>query len=126
MDELGIEKYAFYRAGRSVDDTDTGIGAPGYLDYLQARQRLNNMAMTVPVDRPWDAPNADLWDAMTLQEWMDQNMWTEGGKILISADPWWHSASVPSAGRAARRRGPTRRRGGRHRLQRRAGAHSIS
>ena len=37
------------------------------------------MAATVPLDSPWDAPNARELDAQTVETWLDANMKTETG-----------------------------------------------
>jgi len=84
MDDLSIGKYRTHTTGRTVDDTSGDFGKFELLDYLQARERIDNLAKTVPLEDPWNAHDAEIWDAMTLQDWMDQNMYTEGGKALIT------------------------------------------
>ena len=31
----------------------------------------------VPFDAPWKSPEAEKWDTMTVQEWLDKGLWTE-------------------------------------------------
>jgi monoamine oxidase len=45
--------------------------------------RLNRMARTVPLDRPWAAPKARKWDATTVRTWMDRSMATRGGREVL-------------------------------------------
>jgi monoamine oxidase len=37
----------------------------------QAISRMNAMAKTVPVDAPWDAPKAGVWDAQSCRSWLN-------------------------------------------------------
>lgn len=86
MQELNIPGFATYNTGRLVDDSQGSFGILDYLDYEQARRRLDQMSKTVPLDQPWAAQNAMAWDNMTVQNWMDQNMTTDGGKSLIELE----------------------------------------
>jgi monoamine oxidase len=49
--------------------------------------RLNEMAATLPLDRPWEAPNAKELDAQTLGEWITSfwNLPSSGAQQLIGA-----------------------------------------
>lgn len=86
MDELGIGSFPTYSAGDSVDDTDGAFGLNALLDYLGAQARLDALSQTVPLDRPWDAPNAAALDATTVRQWMNANMSTPGGKALLELE----------------------------------------
>jgi monoamine oxidase len=46
---------------------------------------LTQMASTVPVDKPWTAPNALDWDSQTIQTWINQNVTTDGARVLLQA-----------------------------------------
>ncbi len=35
--------------------------------------QLDQMATTVPVDAPWEAPNAEQWESYTLERWVKEN-----------------------------------------------------
>lgn len=83
MGDLGIGKFPTYNTGRAVDDTSGSISALEYLDYLNAIRRINNLSRQVPLSDPWNAPQAAAWDAMTVKDWMDQNMQFDAGKELI-------------------------------------------
>ena len=62
---------------------------PGVADAVVALQRLDDMALTVPADAPYEAPGALELDSQTLQSWIDLNVHTPSGKwameMLISA-----------------------------------------
>jgi monoamine oxidase len=57
---------------------------PGFQEFTFKGLALDPLAATVPVDKPWTAPRAAEWDAMTVQDWGDQNLTTPGGKALLS------------------------------------------
>ena len=101
--EFGLKTVAQGRQGRSVycagqtrtvhGDKIFGLvstsGAPHDLrilpDLLKLEYQLNAMAATVPVDRPWDAPQAAVWDKQTLGDWLDQQIWHARTRILAEA-----------------------------------------
>jgi len=82
---LGIGTYKTYNAGDYVDystvtgrttyasstriPTDPGTANAGYGLY-----QLNEMAKQVPTDAPYTAASAALWDSMTFETWMRQNL----------------------------------------------------
>jgi monoamine oxidase len=53
------------------------------VDFVQAQLRLDRMAKKVPLDRPWDAPDARRWDGMTLETWLQTSMFSRGGRALM-------------------------------------------
>jgi monoamine oxidase len=53
------------------------------LDLGQAQVRLDRLARRVPLEQPWEAPDAGRWDAMTVETWLRRNMFTRGGKALM-------------------------------------------
>jgi monoamine oxidase len=46
------------------------ISPVALLSAAQAITRMNAMAKKVPVDAPWDAPNAAAWDAVSVRAWL--------------------------------------------------------
>jgi monoamine oxidase len=92
--ELGITTFKTFTDGESVylykgrRRTFTGvippIGPAALADLAQAQIRLERMASTVPLEAPWSAARAAKWDAMTLGEWIDQNMATAQAKLLLT------------------------------------------
>ena len=82
--ELKIGMFDTYVKGESVyvyrgnRQPHTGtlppLGPAALADVVQNLTRLDQMASTVPLDAPWQAPNALQWDAMTFGQWLDANV----------------------------------------------------
>ena len=53
------------------------------MDVQQAQTRLNRLARKVPLDAPWEAPNAARLDGQTMATWMRRNMATKSGRMLL-------------------------------------------
>jgi monoamine oxidase len=78
---VGVGTFKTYNAGNYINYT-TGLGAVPSPSLLRipldtgaanagiALARLNQMATEVPPDAPWTAPNAALWDGMTVETWI--------------------------------------------------------
>lgn len=96
VDELGIARFPTYREGRVVDDTSGDFQLPDLLDYRRAQQRLNRLSREVPLDAPWRAPKARAWDAVSVQDWMDRFMFTDGGKALIQLETESALSALPA------------------------------
>jgi len=45
---------------------------------------IDKMAQTVPLEAPYDAPNATQWDSMTVETWAEQNISTLAGRQLFT------------------------------------------
>ena len=45
--------------------------------------QLDQMATTVPVDAPWEAPNAETWESYTLERWIKENSATPGFQAIV-------------------------------------------
>lgn len=81
VQELGIGTFDAFNAGQTVNYMNgqatpySGRIPPGNpLDLLGAQNAittLNNMAATVNTATPWTASSAAKWDAMTVQDWID-------------------------------------------------------
>lgn len=78
---VGVARYPTYNSGKYVDyrngtlatysgriptDTPTGAAEAG-----EAILAIDKRCLTVPLEAPWQAPNAAEWDGMTVQSWMD-------------------------------------------------------
>ncbi|HWC49458.1 MAG TPA: flavin monoamine oxidase family protein [Solirubrobacterales bacterium] len=102
--ELGVGTFPTYDEGRDVmemggrratftDFNDIGIGllrdlskamSPLALaDFEQARIRLDRMAKQVPLEAPWQAPKARLWDGQTFATWVRRNVRTAAARSLF-------------------------------------------
>ncbi len=87
VDELGIETFpaynsgsnAYYAGGRRALYSDTGPtgSAPSdpalLVDLLLAVTQLDALSRRVPVDAPWDAPDAGALDGESLDSWLRRN-----------------------------------------------------
>ena len=92
--ELGIKMFDTYVTGESVyvyqgkRQPHTGtlppLGPTALADVVQNLTRLDQMANTVPLDAPWQAPNAEQWDATTFGQWLDQNVATAEARSLYT------------------------------------------
>jgi monoamine oxidase len=56
---------------------------PVLVELAVTLNTLNQMAATVPVDSPWDAPNAAALDSQTFETWKLDNMQTQEGRDLL-------------------------------------------
>lgn len=54
------------------------------MEAVEAILELNIMAQDVPLDAPWRAAHADLWDAQTVDHWMDRNVTSEGARMWMT------------------------------------------
>jgi monoamine oxidase len=91
--ELGVETFATHVAGSNVLEYRgalqryTGaiprINPAVLVDVEQAQRRLNRLARTVPLEAPWEAPNAAKLDGQTAATWMRRNLGTRGGRMLL-------------------------------------------
>lgn len=53
-------------------------------DIARGRARLEALAASIPLDAPWEHPEAALLDRMTYAEWIDRNLETDFGKWLFN------------------------------------------
>ena len=80
--------FLYYRNGLRLPYGDGPFGAvppdpEGVGEAVVAMQTINSMAAEVPVDAPWKAPNAAEWDGKTWETWLQENVHTEGGRLLL-------------------------------------------
>ncbi len=103
--ELGVAATKTYNTGRNVYyhggvrslyDGAIPIGDPAVAaEVVQATLTLSLMATEVPLDAPWNAPNAAEWDAQTCASWLGanvssqeaRNLLTLGIQAIFSAEP---------------------------------------
>ncbi|HVM39706.1 MAG TPA: flavin monoamine oxidase family protein [Acidimicrobiia bacterium] len=92
--ELGVETYPTPTTGDSILLLDgreyrfagglPKLNPAVLLDYGQAMKRLDRMAAKVPLDAPWNAPDADRLDGQTLESWMRRNVRTGSARKLLA------------------------------------------
>ncbi|XP_060626210.2 amine oxidase [flavin-containing] B [Anolis sagrei] len=51
-----------------------------YLDYNNLWRTMDEMGKEIPNEAPWEAPHAEEWDKMTMQELLDKICWTSAAK----------------------------------------------
>jgi monoamine oxidase len=66
--------------GTTVPNLPAGATA----DLVGAIGKLTAMAATVPVDAPWDAPEAEDWDSQTAKTWLDNNVSDPTARSFLS------------------------------------------
>jgi monoamine oxidase len=102
--ELGVGTFPTYDEGREVlemggkrttysdfervrpellRDLSRAISPLALVDFEQARARLDWMAKRVPLEAPWQAPKARLWDGQTFATWVRRNTRTAGARSLF-------------------------------------------
>lgn len=92
--EFGLATFKTYDSGlnvqyrQSVRTTYSGAVPTGdplaAADVIEAMLTLNMMASAVPLEAPWRAPEAALWDSQTLATWLDANVETDGARALLT------------------------------------------
>jgi monoamine oxidase len=96
MSELGIGRFPtfatgkllFFENGRNTAYTGTVPPASDPVAVIQlgtvTLPALDRMARTVPLDAPYNAPDAATWDAMTADTWAQENISTTEGRKLFA------------------------------------------
>jgi len=64
-------------------DLSRAISPLALIDFEQARARLDRMAKRVPLETPWEAPKARLWDGQTFATWVRRNTRTANARSLF-------------------------------------------
>jgi len=91
--KLDVETFPTYGEGENVIEyggrlrryrgTIPRINPVVLLDVERAQRRLNRMARRVPLDAPWEAPDALALDGQTAATWMRRNLATRAGRMLL-------------------------------------------
>ncbi len=91
--ELGVATFPTYGRGENLLEhrgrllryrgTIPRINPAALLDVEQAQRRIDRLARTVPLDAPWEAPNATRLDGQTVATWMGRNLATKAGRMLL-------------------------------------------
>ena len=65
------------------------IGSLLSLDF--AIKQMNKLSKTIDLEKPWESPNAEYYDSMTLATWMDKQMSFKTAKIMfkLAAEAIW-------------------------------------
>ncbi|KAJ7320631.1 hypothetical protein JRQ81_020142 [Phrynocephalus forsythii] len=89
--ELGLETYKVNEVERLIHHVNgktypfKGAFPPmwnpiAYLDYNNLWRTMDEMGKEIPNEAPWEAPHAEEWDKMTMQELIDKLCWTKAAK----------------------------------------------
>ncbi len=91
--ELGVETFPTHGEGHNLIEYGGAlrrykgaiprINPAVLLDVERAQRRLNSLARKVPLEAPWEAPNAARLDGQTLATWMRRNLATKPGRMLL-------------------------------------------
>jgi monoamine oxidase len=88
--ELGIGLFPTYKDGESMtfmngerlpfpdDDASWGLTGATLEEAARNQGQLEEMAMKVPAEAPWSAPEAVDWDSQTFENWIRHNVTDEG------------------------------------------------
>jgi monoamine oxidase len=99
--ELGVETFPTHAQGENLVEWRSRlvryrgaiprINAAVLLDVAQAQARIDRMAKRVPLEAPWLAPQAELWDSQTVETWLRRNVATAGARDLfrIAVEAVW-------------------------------------
>jgi monoamine oxidase len=93
VQQLGLQTFPMYDTGKQVNylggkrTTYTGVvpwaGLFATAEVGIALLRLEEMAKTVPLDAPWNASKATVWDNESAQTWIDTNLVSADAKSLL-------------------------------------------
>ncbi|MFO0576546.1 MAG: FAD-dependent oxidoreductase [Polyangia bacterium] len=91
--ELGLKTFAQRHAGEKIlwlDGKRTtykgdipSLPLLGLLDLDRAMKRLEALCVTVPLGAPQRAPEAAAWDAMTVESWLRDSVYTDSARALL-------------------------------------------
>ncbi|MFN3851042.1 MAG: flavin monoamine oxidase family protein [Spirosomataceae bacterium] len=99
--EFGLETFKTYDEGKSTlffkgkTQYYKGLIPPlpigALLSLDMAIKKMNKLSRTVNLERPWETPNAQYYDSMTLATWMNQQMSFDTAKIMfkLAAEAIW-------------------------------------
>jgi monoamine oxidase len=91
--QLGVETFPTHVEGDNVLEyrgrlrryagTIPRINPVVLVDVERAQRRLNRLARRVPLDAPWEAPDAQRLDGQTAASWLRRNLATSAGRMLL-------------------------------------------
>ncbi|XP_071131291.1 probable flavin-containing monoamine oxidase A isoform X1 [Mytilus edulis] len=97
LKELGIDTYSQYIKGRKFMQVDghkissytssiPSLSFFSLIDLDMSIKKMDKMAKLVNIQDPYKSPQAKKWDAMTVETFVSQNVWTQAAKdCLVSA-----------------------------------------
>ncbi len=92
--EFGIDTFHTYDSGKSTLLLNSkikhykGLIPPlplfALLSLDRAISKINKLAKTIDLEHPYQSPNAAKWDAMSLQDWMNNQMKSETARKMFA------------------------------------------
>ena len=88
-EDLGMQTFPTYSEGQTVYHlggsrwTAPDLGVDAALAPGTPGAKLDALAPEVPIERPWDAPQAALWDRMTVEDWLLEQGISSGERLLV-------------------------------------------
>jgi monoamine oxidase len=93
LEEYRIEKADQYLEGKSLVELngrrywgpgdDVSLGKATDAAVSRAYERIDALARRVPLDDPWNAPNAAEWDRITMEEWIRSRTRDPGARAML-------------------------------------------
>jgi monoamine oxidase len=90
---VGVETFPTYMDGEHLVEFDrrvhryTGdtpkLGPHVLADVMQAQAKIERLARRIPLDAPWEAPDAERLDSQTFWSWMRRNVYTRAGRKMM-------------------------------------------
>jgi monoamine oxidase len=93
LTEFGIAKADQYLEGRSLVELngrrfwgpgdDVSLGRTTDAAMARAYERIDALARRVPLEDPWNAPNAAAWDRIPMEEWIRSQTRDPGARAML-------------------------------------------
>lgn len=99
--DLGVETFPTYNEGKlsllingdstEIDANNNVVANPDFVD------RLNKLALSIPVAAPWKSSQASNYDSMTFREWLVTQKLSEEDQVAIDASTYLTFGAPPDA-----------------------------
>lgn len=93
--EYGLHTRPQFEQGKDISELNgerttaegegTGMNADTQAEYDRVVKELDRLCGTVPPDEPWNAPNAESLDKMTLQDWLNSTTHNQTVRAFLEA-----------------------------------------
>ncbi len=74
--DKGKNIYHYKNKTTSYNGTIPKMNPFALIDLGIGMTRLNKMAKTIDPEKPWESPNAEKWDGITMDTWIGKHLWT--------------------------------------------------
>lgn len=93
--EYGLHTRPQFEQGKDISELNgerttaegegTGLNAEAQADYDRVVKELDRLCATVPLEEPWNAPDAEFLDKMTVQSWLDSTTHNKTVRAFLEA-----------------------------------------